>query len=124
MKKLLILGVLFTGLSMGSFAQQSQPEKKEARKEYQKNIREELNLTEAQYKQVNSIHKEYRDRIKETRDNQQLNQEQKKIQLKNLHKERSEKINEVLTVEQQQKLALQKKSEKHRKQRVKDEPVQ
>jgi hypothetical protein len=124
MKKFLTVCVLIAGLSMGAFAQQPQPEKKETRKDFQKNIRQELNLSDVQYEQVNAIHKEYRDKIKEARDNQQFNQEQKKSAVRNLHKERSEKINQVLTLEQQQKLAQQKRSEKQRKHRLKDEQVQ
>ena len=123
MKKYLILCILVTGLSMGAFAQQTQPEKKE-RKEQQKNMRQELNLTDVQYEQVNSIHKEYREKIKVTRDDQQLKQEEKKTQLRNLHKERSEKINQVLTLEQQQKMAQQKRSGQQRKNRLKNESLQ
>ena len=103
MKKLFTVAVLMIGFTVASYAQQSTTSPKETRKEEQKKMKDELNLSNEQETKLKDTDKEFRTRAQSIKANTSLSEEQKKEQLKSLHKERVTKANAILTPEQQEK---------------------
>src|SRR5205823_12329301 len=103
MKKLLAITLLIVGLAITSIAQQAPLPQKQNKKEVKKKMKDELNLSKEQAKQLKRINVEFKDKARTIKENNSLTREQKKVQLKTLHKERIAKVNTILTPEQQQK---------------------
>ena len=109
MKKILVFTLLMAGISVSSYSQQTTPGKeKEIPKEERKKIREDLNLTKEQSKELQATNEKFKEEAKAVKDDETLSKEQKKEKLKILQAERESKLKTVLTPEQQQKMSKHK----------------
>ncbi len=73
----------------------------------------ELNLSDAQKQQMKSIHQESRQQAEAIRNDSSLTPEQKHAKLEALHDAIHEKVNGILTPEQQEKVKAMKHHRKH-----------
>jgi len=108
------------GLGMHVSAQSTPSEKSETRKEQNKKWKDELNLTKEQGTELKEINKNFKEKARSIKENTSLSQEQKKEQFSKLNVERKEKLNTILTPEQQQKFNERKKAHYHGKGPKKD----
>jgi Spy/CpxP family protein refolding chaperone len=115
MKKLIAFTLILVGFGFASQAQQDPSTKQESKKESKKKIKDELNLTKEQSKELKTINKDFKDKAGSIKANQALSTEQRKEQLAKLHKEKMDKMNTILTPEQQQKMKELKKTGHHSK---------
>ena len=67
-------------------------------------MRTDLSLSDEQYNKVKSLYAEMFSQIKVVRENESLSMEQKKEQIKNLHKETKSKLKGILNADQIKKL--------------------
>jgi Spy/CpxP family protein refolding chaperone len=112
MKKIFGIALFVAACAFTSQAQdKTQPsqQKHKAKKEWKKSGREELGLTADQQKEMKSINMDFRSQVKTVRDNTSLTEAQKKEQMRALHTKRQEKVKAILTPEQQQKFAKDKR---------------
>ena len=111
-KKLFIIGII-SSFCINIYAQEKTERLNQRdsalpmNKQYKGEIRD-LNLSTQQKKQTKILHKSVKQKKEAINNNTTLTQQQKKEKLKQLHKERKEKLNAILTPEQKEKL-----NEKH-----------
>jgi protein CpxP len=79
------------------------------RKNKNKEMMKELNLTKEQRGQMKEFHQSMKQKKEEINNDNTLTEEQKKAKMKELHKEQKEKMNAILTPEQREKMKEQKK---------------
>ena|SRR5687767_2171264 len=118
MRKIFSIALFVAVCAFTSQAQEkTQPshEKHKAKKESKKSVRQELDLTADQRKEMKSINMEFKNEVKAVRDDKSLNEDQKKQQIKSLHAKRQQTVKAILTTEQQQKLVQHKKPRKKHK---------
>ena len=115
MKKILGITLFVAAFAFGSQAQETtkkdKPEAK-GKKEWKHKQQADLNLSETQKEQMKSINSEFRSQAKAIKENTALSDEAKKQQFKALSQKKREKVKAILTEEQQQKIAQQRKSRK------------
>ncbi len=104
MKKVVLFAALIAGFALHSAAQQSPSPEKHSRHEKKKKIDSELDLTKQQREEVKAINSDYKDKARKIKENESLSKEQRKEQLSQLHKERKDKMNNILSADQQEKL--------------------
>ncbi|MDI3322154.1 hypothetical protein [Pinibacter soli] len=102
MKKLFAIVALSIGFAVAASAQDSTAHKKDK-------VKSELNLTKEQQAQIKSMHAEYKQKFAALKADSSLTAEQRKQQYKALHQEQQNKMNTILTPEQQSKLKEMKK---------------
>ena len=127
---LTILFMLFAGLMFAQTSQTSQesqgsaPEKHagmhrhngESADQHLQMLSEKLNLTDDQKAKLKPIFEDEMQQMKAVRDDSSLSQEQKRAKMKSIHESFHDKINAVLTPEQQAKFKQlrQEQMEKHK----------
>ena len=109
MKKLFlfaIAGFFFTANSSAQVqrevpqSQQTQPEPSQ----HQKGMMNQLNLTPDQKSQMKTVHQDMKQQRESIMNDQSLTADQKKQKMKEFRKSQSEKVNGILTPDQQQKM--------------------
>lgn len=120
MKKLLSIALGFSLFALTANAQverKADPSQKVQRADAHKKdgkMMKDLNLTQEQKDQMKAFHqsmKQQRDAIK---NDASLSQEQKKQKMQELNKTQKEKMNSILTTEQQQKMKTERKEWKEK----------
>ena len=115
MKKILGITLFVAAFAFGSQAQETvKKDKAEAKgkKEWKHKKQADLNLSDTQKEQMKSINSEFKAQAKAIKENTTLSEEAKKQQFKALNQKKREKVKAILTPEQQQKIAQQRKSRK------------
>ena len=125
MKKTIFLAAMFAALSTtATYAQDAPPQKenKEARAGGDRRgpgrdmmeMYKDLNLTKDQEAKIKAINDEQREKFQGLRNDNSMNDDSKKEKMREMQKDRQEKINAVLTKEQQEKLAAKMKDRGNR----------
>ncbi|MDH7462428.1 hypothetical protein QEG73_14105 [Chitinophagaceae bacterium 26-R-25] len=104
MKKLFAIAALSIGFAVAASAQDST-----ATTHKRDKAKSELNLTKEQQTQIKSMHAEYKQKYAALKADSSLTADQRKQQYKALHQEQQNKMNTILTPEQQSKLKEMKK---------------
>lgn len=122
MKKLLLLASLAIATIISASAQDSTvaSHPKKVSITQQKKMKEKLNLTDDQSKQLKVIDKGYAGKIKAVKSNTALTEDQKKAQLKTLHQQRKDDFQKILTPDQKDKLTSIKKHDGKKKSKKTD----
>ena len=84
-------------------------ENEQSKKEIKKRMIRSLNLTKEQRQKFKEIHQANKEKKESISSNDQLNESQKKDQLKELHKETAGNINNILSQEQRDKMKTMQK---------------
>ncbi len=105
---------MMLGFAVASHAQQApapaQPTQQESRKQAMK----DLNLTKDQQRDMKAANMEIKNKMQAVKNDTSLTKEQKKERVQAINKERMEKMNTILTPDQQQKMNDMKKSHARR----------
>jgi Spy/CpxP family protein refolding chaperone len=121
MKKTIFLAAIISAFSItATYAQDTPPpakDKKEARGGERRgpggmgmmDMYKDLNLTKDQEEKIKKINEEQRTKFEELRSNNSLSDEARREKRMEMMKERTEKVNAVLTKDQQEKLAAKMK---------------
>ena len=124
MKKLFVIACIAAGFSLSENAQDSTSVKKHHKGNHQKEWKQkgpdQLDLTADQQKQLKDMNADYRQQAKAIKDNQALNETEKKEQMKTLMSKRREGMKSILTPEQQKKMAAYQKNQKKQHHRQTD----
>ena len=114
MKKLIVMACMAAGLSISAQAQDSSAAKIQHKnrhsKEWKHDGKPKLNLTADQQEKMKAMRTEFKTQAKAIKDNSALNEDQKKEQLKALHVKNRQQMKDILTPDQQQKVAEQRKN--------------
>lgn len=121
MKKLFLVAIAGLFFAANSNAQvkrnapQSQQMRSDSSRHFKKgNMMNELNLTADQKTQMKTVHQDMKQQREAIMNDQSLTSDQKKEKMKDLRKSQSEKVNTILTPDQQSKM------KEMRKQRMKN----
>jgi Spy/CpxP family protein refolding chaperone len=118
MKKLLFLMVAFVFVGTAAMAQLEQKDYKKSMEEWDKKVKDELKLTDAQVVKYDALNKEYGEKMSAITTDAALSKEAQKEKKMALKKEKEAKLFEFLTPEQQTKykeLVEAKKKEMEKK---------
>lgn len=110
MKKLFGIAVVMLGFAVASHAQQAPAPVQQPQQESRKQVMKDLNLTKDQKKEMKTANMEFKNKMQAVKNDTSLTKEQKKAQLQTINKERMDKMNTILTPDQQQKMNDMKKS--------------
>ncbi|HEY8690877.1 MAG TPA: hypothetical protein VIM07_16690 [Chitinophagaceae bacterium] len=120
MKKLLAIIILISLISSKTFSQEKEIQPLHQRDsaipmkgEHVKKIKE-LNLSKQQKKEVKKYRRSNKAKVAAIKNNAALTEQQKKDQLVQLHNEKHEKLETILTPEQKEKLKKMKKDQPRR----------
>ena len=119
MKKLFLFAAagLFFAATSNAQVQREVPQSQQTQAEpspHQKGMMNQLNLTPDQKSQMKTIHQDMKQQRESIMNDQSLTADQKKQKMKEFRKSQSEKVNGILTPDQQQKM------KELRKQRMKN----
>lgn len=81
-------------------------------------MKEELNLTDDQVNALKKNHEDMAQKFKAIREDKNLSEDQKKVELKKFREQQHESLKSILSAEQLQKLEQQKKQHKHQADKV------
>lgn len=119
MKKIFVFVIcagLITANSMGQVKREVNPAQtshsKTANKKKKKEMMKELNLSKEQRAQIKELNRSIKEKKAAIKSDQSLREDQKQSKLKELHKEKEEKMDNILTPEQRIKLDDLKKNRK------------
>lgn len=102
--------------AMQAQGEQSAPDhKKGDRKEKIERIKQDLGLSEEQASQWETIHEQHRSRMRTLKENTSMSEDEKKVQMKELRSNKNERINALLTAEQQEKWKSMKADKRGKK---------
>jgi len=114
MKKLIVMACIAAGFTLSAQAQDSSAAKIQHKnkhsKEWKHDGKAKLDLTADQQEKMKAMRAEFKIQAKAINDNSALTEDQKKEQLKALHVKNRQQMKAVLTPDQQQKVAEQRKN--------------
>ena len=128
MKKTIFLSAMIAAFSITATYAQDAPQRRENRENREARpggerrgqgrdmmaIYQDLKLTKEQEAKIKTINEEQRTKFQELRNDNSLSDEAKRTKMREMQKARQEKINTVLTKEQQEKLAAKMKERGNR----------
>lgn len=122
MKKLIIVAIVFVALLSNSYAQverkhhEQKPPKHHALKHERPSVRGMIQMSEEQKKQAHTIHEDFQQKLSKLNSNDKVTLGDYKKQLASLEKERKNKLQNLLTTEQKEKIAIAKQRAAENKQ--------
>ncbi|MEO8820041.1 MAG: hypothetical protein ABI374_04305 [Ginsengibacter sp.] len=129
MKKLFLFAIagLFFAATSNAQVQRDVPQSQQTQTEpspHQKGMMNQLNLTPDQKSQMKTLHQDMKQQRESIMSDQSLTADQKKQKMKEFRKSQQEKVNGILTPDQQQKMKeLRKQRMKNHKMNHKMQPV-